>query len=622
MNKKRSLLSIGFLNHPDYIGAVVGSLIAWLYGQSAIDQLSQNAVAAGNLIRGLGNQWELWLHISTLVFGASIGLSLVRIAMHWLIQFQMSDPATEILIKNYTLPEWIKPRSVFSITLGEKHEGDNFILTPSWSRISEKGLYGNILTVGGIGSGKTAAVANPLMRQIMEFAPYEPNKKMGGLVLDVKGNFANFVKGLASEYVREDDLVIIKPQNNIRWNPIDEPHTPPETLAGRLLAVYQNVTLDSGSGDQAWVSQGILKLLTHTIGLLREYKQYITIHDCNDWIAEIASGSPDDLEKANVKWDQRGAKIGTERYTHHLRFFTHEWTAESDRSRAIFVSSTKNVTGLFSVPEVRNTFNPKEHEITFPGFENIINAGQIVVIDMPDADYGILANAVGILLKLSFQRSVLSRVARAKKDNTVNTSRSLFFICDEYQKFVSISGSAGEGDEQFYALSRESKCFSLVLTQSPMSLISKIGEDAARVMFASLRTKLFLSMVDPHDAEIAAKTLGEDWIDTENVSFTENLQDAGFNPVDASISGTNASVSESRQLQQTRRYLVEPIRISQLRAFECYASIFDGIKQLPPQKIYLKTDFIPKALIKSYENPRMMPYNELINVFEMELDQP
>ena len=154
-----------------------------------------------------------------------------------------------------------------------------------------------------------------------------------------------------------------------------------------------------------------------------------------------------------------------------------------------------------------------------------------------------------------------------------------------------------------------------------MSLISKIGDDAARVMFASLRTKLFLSMIDPNDAEIAAKTLGEDWLDTENVSFTESLQNAGFNPVDASISGINASVSESRQLQQTRRYLIEPIRITQLRTFECYASIFDGIKQLPPQKIYLKTDFIPKALESAYQTPRMMPYNELINIFELELDQ-
>lgn len=621
MRKKRSIVSLDFLNQPDYIGAVVGGIVGWFFGSNAMNILYTNPIATGMLIRGFSNNWELWLHGFNIVSGSSLGFGIVRIINTWLIQSRMTDPATEAVIKHYTLPEWIKPRSVFSVTLGENHSGEGYILTPSWARIPEKGLYGNVLAVGGIGSGKTASAANPIMRQIMEFAPYEPKKKMGGLVLDVKGNFASFVKALATEYTREDDLVVIKPKGDIRWNPINEPNTQPETLAGRLLAVYQNVTLDSGSGDQAWISQGVLKLLTHTIGILREYKLYITIHDCNEWIAEIASGDTIDIEKACAKWDKRKAQVGTERYEHHLCFFTHEWTAESDRSRGIFVSATKNVTGLFSVPEIRDTFSPQEQDITFPGFENIINTGQIVVIDMPDSDYGVLANAVGTLLKLSFQRAVLSRIARAKKDTTVNTTRSLFFVCDEYQKFASSSGSAGEGDEQFYALSRESKCFSLVLTQSPMSLIAKIGEDAARVMFASLRTKLFLSMIDPNDAEIAAKTLGEDWVDMENVSFTETVQNAGFNPVDASISGTDASVAESRQLQQTRRYLIEPIRITQLRTFECYASIFDGIKQLPPQKIYLKTDFIPSSLASRFDNPRMLPYNELIEAFETELDQ-
>lgn len=621
MKNKRSIISLDFLNQPDYIGAIVGGIVGGLFGANAIDSLSANPISTGMLIRGFGNNWVLWLHTFNIVFGASLGFGVVRIINTWLIQNRMTDPATEEVIKHYTLPEWIKPRSVFSVTLGENHDREGYVLTPSWARIPEKGLYGNILAVGGIGSGKTASVANPIMQQIMEFAPYEPNKKMGGLVLDVKGSFSNYVRELALKHTREDDLVLIKPKGNIRWNPINEPNTQPETLAGRLLAVYQNVTLDSGSGDQAWISQGVLKLLTHTIGILREYKGYITIHDCNEWIAEIAKGDIADIDNACTKWDQRGAKVGTERYEHHLRYFSHEWTAESPRSRGIFVSATKNVTGLFSVPEVRDTFSPKEKDITFPGFENIINAGQIVVIDMPDSDYGVLANAVGTLLKLSFQRAALSRVARAKKDTTVNTTRSLFFICDEYQKFVSSSGSAGEGDEQFYALSRESKCFSLLLTQSPISLIAKIGEDAARVMFASLRTKIFLSMIEPNDAEMAAKTLGEDWMDTENVSFTETVQNAGFNPVDASISGTDASVAESRQLQQTRRYLIEPIRITQLRTFECYASIFDGVKQLPPQKIYLKTDFIPSSLASRFDNPRMLPYNELIEAFETELDQ-
>jgi hypothetical protein len=607
-------------NRADVIGAITGSFIATVFGANIADHIYWSPAAVGVMMSGIGNNWPLYLKVMNLIFGAAIGFTAIRIINAWLIQNRIVDPAKTKDIKHYALPEWIKPKSVFSVTLGESHGDKGYVSNPTWSRIPEKGLYGNILAVGGIGSGKTASVANPILRQILEFSPYFSKKKMGGLILDVKGSFASLVKNLAVEYSRDHDLVVVNPENDIHWNPINEPNTPPETLAGRLLAVYQNTTQDSGVGSQAWVSQGILKLLTHTIGILREYRGYITIHDCNNWIAEIASGDPAAIERASNKWDKREARVGSERYEHHHRYFTNEWTAESDRTRGVILSATKNVTGLFSVPEVRRTFSPKEEEINFPGFESIINSGQIVLLDMPSSDYGVLANAVGTLMKLSFQRSTLSRVARSKKDKNVNTSRSLFFICDEYQKFVSVSGSAGEGDEQFYALSRESKCFSLLLTQSPMSIISKIGPDAARVMFASLRTKLFLSMVDPHDAEMAAKTLGEDWLDTESVSFSESLQNAGFNPIDSSISGTDASVSESRHLQPTRRYVIEPIRISQLRTFECFASIFDGIKQLPPQKIYLKTDFIPKVLANEFDDPRTLPFNKLIEVFEKELE--
>ncbi len=611
-----------WLQRTDTIGAVVGAALGWLMGGTYLDNLIANPIAQGMLIRAFGTSWTFWLTTLNIIAGASIGFFIMRTVQHYFAQAKMSTPEQEdSQVKHYALPEWIFPRTAFSITLGEEHKGEGYILNPTWCRLPEKGTYGGIVAFGGIGSGKTASVANPIMHQIMEFKPHDVNLKIGGLVLDVKGDFVEYVKKLATEFDRSNDLVIIKPNGNVKWNPIDEPKTPPETLAGRLLAVYQNVTTDSGQGDQAWVAQGVLKLLTHVIGVLRELQGYITLHDCNSFIADIASGELDDIETALTRWGDNDSVKETERLEHHRRFFTHEWTAESDRSRGIVVSATKNVTGLFSVPEVKNTFSPNQNEITFAGFDGIIDNGQIVAIDLPESQYGVLANAVGTLLKLSFQRSALSRVARAKQDQQTNTSRTLFFICDEYQKFVSCAGSAGEGDEQFYALSRQSKCFNLVLTQSPQSIISKVGEDAANVMFASLRTKLFLAMINPGDATLAAETLGEDWQDVENLSFTETVQSASFNPVDASISGTDASVAESRQLQQQRRYLVEPVKITQLRTFECYATIFDGIKQRPPVKLYLKTDFVPDALSTKYNDPREMPHNELLTVLEQEAEQ-
>lgn len=79
--------------------------------------------------------------------------------------------------------------------------------------IPEKGLFQNVLVTGTIGSGKTSSFMYPVTKQLIEFESNNTNKKLGILVLDVKGNYYTKVKEYAKSCNREDDLVIIE----LRW---------------------------------------------------------------------------------------------------------------------------------------------------------------------------------------------------------------------------------------------------------------------------------------------------------------------------------------------------------------------------------------------------------------------
>ena len=76
--------------------------------------------------------------------------------------------------------------------------------------IPEAGLYQNFLITGTIGSGKTSSVMYPFTRQLIKYNCNDASKKLGMLILDVKGNYYSMVKKYASYYGRENDLIVIE----------------------------------------------------------------------------------------------------------------------------------------------------------------------------------------------------------------------------------------------------------------------------------------------------------------------------------------------------------------------------------------------------------------------------
>ena len=94
---------------------------------------------------------------------------------------------------------------------------------------------------------------------------------------------------------------------------------------------------------------------------------------------------------------------------------------------------------------------------------------QPVRLNFPVAMNPGLAKALGVMMKLDFQRAVLNRIP-VMEAHPERYFRQVFFLCDEYQHFATVGENEPTGDEKFFSLSRQPKCIPIVATQSISSL--------------------------------------------------------------------------------------------------------------------------------------------------------
>jgi hypothetical protein len=84
-------------------------------------------------------------------------------------------------------------------------------------------------------------------------------------------------------------------------------------------------------------------------------------------------------------------------------------------------------------------------------------------------------------MKLDFQRAVLNRIPKIKKDPD-RYWRQVFFICEGYHDFATTGQNDPNGDEKFLALSRESPALRIqterghsVITRGPYRIVRHPG---------------------------------------------------------------------------------------------------------------------------------------------------
>ena len=66
--------------------------------------------------------------------------------------------------------------------------------TPHWLEIPERGLFTGIAILGAVGSGKSSSCMYPYAEQILAYKAHDPSRRIGGIILEVKGDFCRKVK--------------------------------------------------------------------------------------------------------------------------------------------------------------------------------------------------------------------------------------------------------------------------------------------------------------------------------------------------------------------------------------------------------------------------------------------
>jgi hypothetical protein len=282
------------------------------------------------------------------------------------------------------------------------------------------------------------------------------------------------------------------------------------------------------------------------------------------------------------------------------RWFFHDWKRIEPKLRTSIVEGISVFLSLFDDnPDVKHTFCPPKEcydpqanaDFKFgrplPSLAWLIEKGNLCSLNFPMAMNAGLAKALGVMLKLDFERAVLNRVAMMQKDPEAYF-RQVLFLCDEYQHFATVGESEPVGDDKFLSLSRQPKCIPIIATQSISSLKSALPGESWRTLLQTFRTKIFLSLSDDFSARIASELCGRE----DRLKASYNLSESGH---DANVSFlTGKSLSHKANITASKGYSphhdlrFDTKTFMELRNAQSVTIAFDGTNPLPPMFCYLK----------------------------------
>jgi hypothetical protein len=284
------------------------------------------------------------------------------------------------------------------------------------------------------------------------------------------------------------------------------------------------------------------------------------------------------------------------------RWYNGDWKNLDKKLQTSIIEGISVFLSLFDDnPRVKRTFCPpaelyRETQRPVPGrkplppIATLLEQGKIVALNFPASMNPGLARAIGVMLKMDFQRAVLNRIPQiaAKPDGPW---RPIVFICDEYQHFATVGENEPSGDEKFFTLSRQAKCVPVVATQSISSLKTTLPGETWRTLLQTFRTKIFLSLSDDFSAKIASDLCGQDEKWRVNYNFSESGHDSRVSYLTGKPLADKAHISTSKTYTQQRDYRFDMKTFTELKNAQSVTLAYDGLDPLPPTFCYLKPYF-------------------------------
>ena len=560
--------------------------------------------------------------------------------------------------KPQALPPYpaVETRGRLSLVLGEVHNPRVPIPAekPSWLIIPERGLFTGTIIIGAVGSGKTTCCMYPFTDQLLGYRAADPEAKLSGLVLEVKGDFCHKVKEILGQRGRAGDYIEISLDSEWAYNPLHN------DLDGYALAYGIASLLNNlfGKGKEPFWQQAYTNLIKFIIILHKVAFGYVTLFDVYESaisqevlerkIKEAEESilgkcflavsrdtfQPHACELAEVGFDadEKGQlyrvidsptardvlqKVGIEPTIQHesgrggvdqdrkeqfesvKRWYNGDWKNLDKKLQSSIVEGISVFLSLFDDnPRVKRTFCPpaelyRESETPaagrkpLPPMPTLLEQGKIIALNFPVSMNPGLARAIGVMLKMDFQRAVLNRIPEIAA-KPAGPWRPIVFICDEYQHFATVGENEPSGDEKFFTLSRQAKCIPIVATQSISSLKTTLPGETWRTLLQTFRTKIFLALSDDFSAKVASDLCGQDEKWRVNYNISESGHDSRVSYLTGKPLADKAHISTSKTYSQQRDYRFDMKTFTELRNAQAVTLAYDGIDPLPPMFCYLK----------------------------------
>lgn len=441
-----------------------------------------------------------------------------------------------------------------SVYIGEYNEENVFV--------KEKGLYQNILITGSIGSGKTSTAISNILDSLIK-------NNLGGLIIDIKGNFVDTVNKIAKKHLRQEDIEYISLNDNTIYNPLNEPNLSSMELASIVKKVLTLIS-NSKENEPFWLDKAE-EYIRDFITLIRVYNNgnlnFSEIHNLvinKEYLKEKLLNIKDRILR-NEFPDEKLFELNSA-----ILNINNDYLGLDDRTFGIIRAEITRMTSVFmsNVKYSKKFCSNRVSNIRFL-------SNKIYVLSLDIANNEKLSKIIATYLKLKFQREILGN---HKKD------KSVFFLCDEYQEVCNAQ------DGNFFSLSREYKCINVISMQSYSSLVnSLLDEHLADVIIQNFVNKIWFRNDDYFTIQRIISILGKEKILNKSKSYTENGKNTRYNIFANKLisykSDFSESYSENEVMQEKYTY---DFFTQKLNTFEAMCMLSDGYKINLYEKIKLK----------------------------------
>jgi len=557
------------------------------------------------------------------------------------------------------LPRYPDPpkRDALFIVVGEVHNerkpGPSE--TPQWLMVPERGLFTGIAIFGAVGSGKSSSCMYPFAEQILAYRASDKNARIGGLVLEVKGDFCRKIKQILDRHGRGEDYIEVSLDSEYRYNPLHN-DLDAYALAFSIASLLNNLF---GKGKEPFWQQAYTNLVKFIILLHKVAYDYVTffdvyqcaispplleqrifeaeeiilgrhsvalapkiygdraedlaglgfVHDSKEdrYLAPATPELRQTLRKRGIAFESRSLLDPSQADPDKLeqleavkRWFNEDWRRIEPKLRTSIVEGISVFLSLFDDnPKVKKVFcpskdcyDPKKNPSgelgkPLPSFSWLVDQGKVCALNFPIGMNPGLAKALGVMMKLDFERAVLNRVPEIEA-HPEQHFRQVLFLCDEYQHFATVGESDPTGDEKFFSLSRQPKCIPIIATQSISSLRSALPGDSWRTLLQTFRTKIFLSLSDDFSARMASELCGKEDRLKVNYNLSESGHDARVSLLTGNALSHKANITASKSYNTQSDYRFDMKTFTELRNAQAVVIAYDGLNPLPPTFCYLK----------------------------------